>query len=98
MLELSAKINGKHAIVAARAQPGVTVKAGCVGTAKIIDVGLAEMEAVAQRGAADPHDALVHRVKPYTAELLVERDAHIGLQISFQRGVRYQWLRRCYCR
>ncbi len=48
VLEFSAKVDGEHAVVGARAQPAVVVEAAGIGTAKIIDVGLPEMEAVAQ--------------------------------------------------
>ena len=87
MLELSAKVNGKHAVVSARAEAGIAVEAACVGTAKIVDVGLAEMEAVAQGRAGNTHEALVHRVEPDPPIPLIERDPHIGLQLPFERGI-----------
>src|SRR5580698_11671999 len=87
MLEFSAKVNGKHAVVRARAQAAVAVEAACVGPAKIIDVGLTEMEAIAQGRAANTHETLVNRGEHGSTIPLVERDPHIGLQLPFERGV-----------
>src|SRR6202044_3037758 len=87
MLEFSAKVNGKHAVVSARAEAGIAVEAACVGAAKIVDVSLTEVEAVAQGRAGNPHEALVHRIESDSPISLVERDAHIGLQVPFQGSV-----------
>src|ERR1700685_1553841 len=87
MLEFSAKVNGKHAVVPARAEAAVAVEAACVGAAKIVDVGLTEMEAVAQGRPGNTHETLVHRIEPDSPISLVQRDPHIRLQIPFQGGV-----------
>src|ERR1700691_4623447 len=87
MLKLSTKVNREHAVVSARAEAGVTVEAARVGTAKVIDVGLTEVEAVAQGCAGDTQHALVHRVEPDSPIPLIERDPHIGLKIPFEGGV-----------
>src|SRR5580704_5789238 len=87
MLKLAAQIQGKHAVVAACAEATVAVEASGIRAPEIVNVRLAEMKAIAQGRPGDAHDPLIYGLELCPAILLVERNAHIRLQLFLNRLV-----------